>query len=354
MAFNTLVRYALGGALVLPAAVAVWKHGQSPEVSRLERSAVLARQSAVAIEGTVVDPLVPGRPPLLIGPQPDGRWITARPDARYGYSRPSSERSGIEPCATPEPEPGRLTPWHKLSSFGQFVAPESLLRSDATEFDLIVHFHGHEPARKELGRAGVPLVLFGVSLDPGQSYARLLAGGAPMTAVLEEVQRALSKQSGRSMTLRRLAVTAWSAGFVGVRAVMREPVFERVDAVVLLDGLHTPRDAAQLPGELADFVELGRRASRGEKWFAVTHSSIDPPTFSSTTETAHHLLAALGEQPLRVRRTDAYGLELVEFHSRGNFHVRGYAGNDKADHCAQFGAYRDLLSALARRFRDAG
>jgi hypothetical protein len=37
------------------------------------------------------------------------------------------------------------------------------------------------------------------------------------------------------------------------------------------------------------------------------------------------------------------GLDLISRFSRGNFHVRGYIGNDKMDHCAHIGLYRDVL-----------
>ena len=53
-----------------------------------------------------------------------------------------------------------------------------------------------------------------------------------------------------------------------------------------------------------------------------------------------------------VRRKDALGLELIEFFTRGNFHVRGYAGNDKADHCAQLALLRDAFTALGQRWRN--
>ena len=54
----------------------------------------------------------------------------------------------------------------------------------------------------------------------------------------------------------------------------------------------------------------------------------------------------------RTRRfyADALGLELVEYFTRGELHVRGYAGNDKADHCAQLGVLRDVYAALGRRW----
>ena len=37
------------------------------------------------------------------------------------------------------------------------------------------------------------------------------------------------------------------------------------------------------------------------------------------------------------------GLESVSRYTRGNFHVRGFAGNGRMDHCAQIGLYRDVL-----------
>jgi hypothetical protein len=52
-----------------------------------------------------------------------------------------------------------------------------------------------------------------------------------------------------------------------------------------------------------------------------------------------------------VRRADRFGLELVEFFSEGDFHVRGYAGNDRADHCAQLAVLRDAFVALGMRWR---
>ena len=82
----------------------------------------------------------------------------------------------------------------------------------------------------------------------------------------------------------------------------------------------------------------------------VSHSSIDPPDFASTTECVHYLLGELGVRPQAVKRSDRFGLELVEFFSRGDLYVRGYAGNGKPDHCAQLALLRDVYALLARRW----
>jgi hypothetical protein len=122
--------------------------------------------------------------------------------------------------------------------------------------------------------------------------------------------------------------------------------------VILIDGLHAPRgDRSAFEAQLQPFVDYAARAARGDRFMFVSHSSIDPPSFASTTECAHYLIASLQGTPEAVKRTDALGLELIEYFGRGNFQVRGYAGNDKADHCAQLGVLRDVYAALQRRWQ---
>jgi hypothetical protein len=43
------------------------------------------------------------------------------------------------------------------------------------------------------------------------------------------------------------------------------------------------------------------------------------------------------------RAGDPLGLDMISRYSRGGFHVRGYAGNDTLDHCAQLSLYKDVL-----------
>jgi hypothetical protein len=77
----------------------------------------------------------------------------------------------------------------------------------------------------------------------------------------------------------------------------------------------------------------------------VSHSSIIPPGYASTTETANFLIHKLGGRPhkTRPRAGDPMGLDLISRYTRNNFHVRGYAGNDTLDHCAHLGLFRDVL-----------
>jgi hypothetical protein len=127
--------------------------------------------------------------------------------------------------------------------------------------------------------------------------------------------------------------------------------------VVLLDGLHTGYSHETLSAPtLAPFVEFAREASESRKLMFVSHSSIIPPTYASTTETANYLIWKVGgrPEPASPRAADPMGLELIARFSQGDFHVRGYSGNAALDHCAHLGLYRDVLKVhVAQRWHGA-
>ena len=77
----------------------------------------------------------------------------------------------------------------------------------------------------------------------------------------------------------------------------------------------------------------------------VSHSSIIPPGYASTTETANWLVMKLGGKTGKPkgRGQGPWGLQENARWDAGNFHMRGYDGNDKMDHCAHFGLMKDVL-----------
>jgi hypothetical protein len=301
-----------------------------------------------AAPNTVVDPLAPERPALLdssVRPADGGSWVTARPG--FQYSRTPAERGGVNPCALPEGDSSAFEPWKNLAK-GRFSAPREGALDASGHFDLVIHLHGDELARRELAASRQSFVLYSLTLEPGENYAALFSGSGLYAQTVAAVERAMGESHGAPAHAGHVALTAWSAGYMGILAMLAQPEAKDVDAIVLIDGLHGPRDA--LDRQLAPFVDYARRAAAGERFLFVAHSSIDPPDFASTTESAHHLISALGARPVAVRRNDRYGLELVEFFTQKDFHVRGYAGNDKADHCAQVTLMRDAFAALGRRW----
>jgi hypothetical protein len=88
----------------------------------------------------------------------------------------------------------------------------------------------------------------------------------------------------------------------------------------------------------------------------VSHSSIIPPGYASTTETSNYLIHAFGgrPKPARPRPSDPLGLELRSRFDRKGFHVLGYSGNGTLDHCAHLGLLRDILQVhLTPRWKRA-
>ncbi len=233
-------------------------------------------------------------------------------------------------------------------SRGTLFLPSARVLDAEGKFDLIFHFNGEGPVRRELLASEQALALYTLTFPPDKSYAPQFNGSGLFGRLLDEIAAAVSQRLGKPATLRHVALSAWSAGFEGIRSVLYQKDSQRVDALLLIDGLHGPRGG--LAGQLKPFIDFARRAERRETLFVVTHSAIPTYQFTSTTESSHFLIDALGGQPERVQRDDGFGLELVEMFDRGNFHVRGYAGNDKADHCAQLLLLRSLFPVLRRHW----
>lgn len=140
----------------------------------------------------------------------------------------------------------------------------------------------------------------------------------------------------------RIEITSFSAGYGAVRALLRSSAKLRIDSILLLDGLHSSYidsvgarsidEAAMLP-----FLEFAKRASEGRVTFVITTSSIVPPDYASTTETAQWLLTRLGvSERLRTRRL--LGMNGIAEAGSGSFRVYRFGGDSAADHIDHFHA----------------
>lgn len=273
----------------------------------------------------------------------------APPLRELQYMRSEEER-GVKPCEAPDPGFGLHTEWQHTRPIGMFIAPKIDPVEKDGSFDLFVHFHGQRPARKELVRSGVEHPLMGVSLGIGAAYAPRFRDAKLFEKMITVLERKLSEASGRPAKLRRLALSAWSRGFEAIGEILQQPLGAKVDAVILLDSFHGPRDLKLRELELTPFLTFARRAAAGERFMYSSHSSIPTREYASTTEATHWLIWKLGGRPSPATRKDPLGLELVEWFSKNAFHARGYAGDGKLDHCAHFGVYADVVQAVARRW----
>ena len=227
-------------------------------------------------------------------------------------------------------------------------------------FALVVHFLGAawlpEQAVAQLGDGTVAAA---VNLGAGSGiYDRAFGDPAAFDSLLAGIAREVSAVSGRDSRVGRVTLVGFSAGHGAVRAILRDPGhFARVDAVLLLDGMHTsyaPDGKVLAAGGTIDttnlmaFTDFARAAIRGDKRFLITHSEIFPGTFASTTETADWLLHTLGLRRAPVLRWGPRGMQQLSEVRQGRFELLGFAGNSAPDHIDQLHAMPELLARLLK------
>ncbi|MBN1605454.1 MAG: LysM peptidoglycan-binding domain-containing protein [Polyangiaceae bacterium] len=282
-------------------------------------------------------------------PAPAPAVVFPKPPSWTQVQKTPKERGGINPCLVPDPGFGIYDPWQRGISMGQLIMPGRGGITKSGAFDLMIHFHGHEPARKEWVRVMDGAVLVGIDLGIGSgAYSSAFSSPVTFPQLIQSVEQAVAKKTGNAKAhVRRVGLSSWSAGYGAVQEIINQSEGRRlVDSVILLDGLHCGYQGPRLdPVLIRPFIEWARLAARGERFMFVSHSSIIPPGYSSTTETAELLVHEVGGR-LRVapsRRRGPMGLESVSRYSRRSLHVRGFSGNGPMDHCAQIGLYRDVL-----------
>lgn len=261
-------------------------------------------------------------------------------------------RGGINPCMTPDPGFGIYDTWSGSGlPVGQVLLPHQGGIGKNGQFDLVIHFHGHEPIRKEFVKSAKGIVLVGIDLGIGSgAYQSTFSSPATFTNLLASIEAAVARHAGRSSAhIRKLALSSWSAGYGALEQILRQPAAKKVDAVILLDSLHagyTDEHAHTLKeDQLSPFVAFAKRAAAKHTFMFMSHSSIVPPGYASTTEVADYMVAKLGGKPKKAGREDVLGLDMIERFDKGNFHMRGYTGEDKPDHCAHIGLMADIVRA---------
>lgn len=226
---------------------------------------------------------------------------------------------------------------------------------------LVVHFHGAAFVPEiAVSRLGSPFVSATVNIAPGSgAYDRAFSDPAAYDSLLAGIGRELTAASGKPARVNRVTLVGFSAGHGAVRAILRDPRhFESVNAVLLLDGLHTsyvPEGTVVEKGGVLDttnlvaFTRYARAAMRGEKQFLITHSEIFPGTFASTTETSDYLINALGLKRKAILQWGPGGMQQTSDVHQGQFEIMGFAGNSGPDHIDQFHGMPEFLRRLERR-----
>lgn len=226
---------------------------------------------------------------------------------------------------------------------------------------LWLHLHGATATVEQaFARIGAPGVLVTLTL-PGLSkvYADHFADPSVFDSLLREVAAAMrGAGAGPDWTPGELTVSSFSAGFGGVRQLLRQPAaFDRITTLVMADSIYCgyaepAADRRVDPGLMEGFVRFARLAAEGKKRMLITHSEQVPAGYASTTETADYLLAAVGAQRAADPRAWDQDLHQLSIGRQGQFEVTGFAGREAADHLRHL---RSLGAFLDRvRYLEAG
>ncbi len=249
--------------------------------------------------------------------------------------------------ATAAPAP-TLSEW-RPASFGHVMVPSPI---EGDSVDVIFHFHVGKSAEPEYRASGVRAVVAAASHGLfASSYSQAYEDKARFPEIEGEVLSLLKEESGNaSLRIGRIALIAWSAGYGAIRKILAAQDDPRIDAVVLLDGIHSPylgNPSAKKPDmrSVSSLVRFAEAAARGEKLMVVTHSAIQTVGYANTTETTTALLALAGasRETLATPLPAPGGLELASQADRGDFHVRGYGGDDKGAHVAHLRLLEGVL-----------
>jgi hypothetical protein len=313
--------------LLAVASVAVYRSGSTRPLARLQRFEAPAHVT------------LPARTPRL-----EAQPIT-----------PELRRRGYHECAPLDPLGlGPYAPYRNVR-MGRMAIPQRGGHTADYGYDVIVHFHGHSPVRRTLVQVARGVSFVGIDLGVGSGYySNPFRNPKRFPKLLLSIEDALRHHSGEEGAhIRYLALSAWSAGYGAVNEILRYHA-DRVDAVILLDGLHAAwsRTHRRRDGSvesvcervITPVIDFARRAMCGEGIFIFSHSQVDPTRYPSTALTADLLLDRLGLERGPGKGYNGRYAQVGAVDVEG-LHVWSYEGGDEHAHCAH-------ISLIARAVRD--
>ncbi len=289
--------------------------------------------------------------PVATLPRPielDEVAVTVSPPLEAAPLTEEQRRLGFNECYLPDPLGlGPYAPYRKTRGriLGRVAIPQRGGHTEDGGFDVVVHFHGGDPVRKQFVQVTRGAVFVAVDLGVGSgAYERAFVDDRRWPQLQREIATALRAHLGDERAhIRHLALSAWSAGYGAIEKILKTHGDDGVDAVVLLDSMHAGRNfrwpvadgtlESLSSGSIQSLFDFAKRAARGEKIFVLTHSQVIPTGYASVRRSADLLLREL--QLERVSDSRRVGLldQQTTVDHRG-VHVRGYAGRYEEAHCA--------------------
>ena len=228
-----------------------------------------------------------------------------------------------------------------LGGGATLFVPDGFKPAPGTAVDVLLHLHGTEtvvePAFVQAHWPGVLITFNRKGLS--KAYAEPFSDKTLFPELLRKAIATLKeKKLADDPTLGRVVVSSFSAGFGGVRELLKVPEhFARIDGLVMLDSLYCgySGDLSRRqvdPALMAGFRRFAIEAAAGRKTFVLTHSAQVPDGYASTTETADDLIRAVGGSAAAARVDHGDGWTETRSSSNGKLLILGFSGVEGVDH----------------------
>ena len=229
--------------------------------------------------------------------------------------------------------------------------PEAL--ENAIQFDILIHFHGAAFVPKHaVNQLHKPIVLAVVNQGSGSSaYEKPFQDTMMFDNLIKKINEETTKITSANR-IDKIYCSAFSAGYGAIRALLKSH-FERIDGILLLDGLHTDYIPDKTPlakgGELnttklQGFLAFAKQAIEGNKKMLITHSEIFPGTYASLTETTEWLINELHLKRIPILEWGPGGMQQIADSKSGQFQVKTFVGNTAPDHIDHFHGMTEFLN----------
>ena len=229
---------------------------------------------------------------------------------------------------------GKRINWQLQDKSVQLFIPNNY--DNTLPVNLIIHFHGVPQVTEFSVCEKTSEVILTITGGSGSSsYERLFSDGDNFVKLLNRTNIELGIQNSSTITL-----SGWSAGYGAIRAIISRHE-DLIHNIILLDGLHAsyiPENQVLYDGGKIDslrlnpFLEFAEKAVNGKKQMVITHSSIFPGTYASTTESTEYLIRKLGLKRKPSLKPGPVGMQQVGETISGKLVILSFAGNTAPDH----------------------
>lgn len=236
-----------------------------------------------------------------------------------------------------------------------FIAPG--LPCTAGPLDLIVHLRGGSPEHFQAMRSPALIVRADAA---GLSGALLNRFGKRdwLRQTQEAVLQACWQEWRWLPIIDRRILSSFGAGYAPLGAALEQDlIVAKTDAVFILDGLHYGRPGKPDKVALEPFTRFAQQAAQGRKLMVVTHTSITPKGFTSSTDSAQALIQAVKARRVKLDKHLADDWTPHQRAYKGGFYVESFPGRGPESQVAQiqqigrlWQAYLDLAPRSAGQF----